>query len=272
MDKFTKKLELYNVYAEFLSYNSENNNIITKLYDFIIDFYELPKNDHSSQYENYEIEQCIIFDKFPIDFVKEIINRFINGRIYNCIVYEEVKKFLYKHWNDEIIVPEVEKITKILIEVANFTRDDYCDIMRNPKNPRFNAEKHYVYYVFWLYCFYPMLDNYEELIIKLINLVYLDDAQDELLNGLLHISSEKLVNFYNKFLINVSESRNAINNSHCFDLWSTGTGAYFQNIEIIKKLKSELKYDIFNDPCLENFWINEYNGSQIARIKELLQT
>ena len=31
----------------------------------------------------------------------------------------------------------------------------------------------------------------------------------------------------------------------------SATGAYSQNIEIIKKLKSELKYDIFNDHCLE---------------------
>ena len=253
---------------------------INKLYEFIIDFYELKRDkedniDFYNEINNLNISIgtknyfCIILDYFPKDFVIEIINRFINERIYNYLVYEEVKKYLYSHWNDNIVKEQVDKIKNILIETSNFTKDEYYDILHNYNNPKYNHEKHYKYYVCWLYCFYPLLDNYEDLILKLVNLVYLDDGQDELLDGLLKMPSKKLVNFYNHFLLNVCKSKNAINQDKCFNIWSIATGAYQQNIEIIKKLKFEENYNILEDELLYDFWLNDENKMHIEDIKKL---
>jgi hypothetical protein len=128
---------------------------------FIEQFYELDHHgciDNDTKIinglDNYEV---IIFDIFPINTVKQIIKLFIDNRVYNDYNYTEIKKYLYSHWKDEQISEIVKEITDILIEVPNFTKDEYNDILKNPENPRYDSDKHYMYYVFWLYCFYPLI-------------------------------------------------------------------------------------------------------------------
>jgi hypothetical protein len=164
----------------------------------------------------------------------------------------------------------VKQITDILIETANFTKEEYEDIMTNSKNPRYNREKHYVYYVFWLYCFYPLVENYEELLLKLVNLVHLEDAQDELMDGLFRIESDKLLPFYKKFLIAVWKSNN-YRNDNCFSLFSYGTGSIRENAKIMEKLKDELDWDVFSDPELQEFWSDEDNLIYIDDVKESIE-
>lgn len=213
--------------------------------------------------KNYSI---IIFDYFPIDIVKCIIQIFINKRIYNDYIYMEVKKYLYSHWKDDLVKDNVYQITNILIETANFSKEEYLDIMTNPKNHKYNREKHYIYYVFWLYCFYPLIEGYAELILKLVNLVYLNDAQDELMDGIERIESTKLLPFYKKFILTVWKSCN-YKGTYCFDLFGGGTGSFSQNVRIIKKLKKDLGWDIFTDDDLKEFWLDFVASSIIEYIK-----
>jgi hypothetical protein len=217
--------------------------------------------------ENYSV---IIFDYFPIEIVKKIIQYYVDNKIYNSYINIEIKKFLYSHWKDDLVKDIVQQITDILIETANFTKEEYLDIMSNPKNQRYNFKKHYIYYVFWLYFFYPLIEGYEELIIKLVNIVHLEDAQDELLNGIELIESTKLLVFYKKFILEVWKSCN-YRGTMCFDLFNTATGSFGQNVRIIKKLKKDLGWNIFTDDDLQDFLNDNLNSLNIQYIKKDLE-
>jgi len=193
-------------------------------------------------------ENIILFEYFPFNIVKYIIELFISNRIMNDYVYTEVKKYIYKHWNDDNISDIVAEIKNTLVEVTTFTKEEYKDIICNENNPKYNRQKHYIYYIHWLYCFYPLLDNYEDLIIKLINIVFLDDAQDELMDGIFRIESTKLLPFYKKFVLSVKNSSNALNEMPCFNLYCSGTGAYQQHRKILNKLKKDLNYNVYTEP------------------------
>lgn len=237
--------------------------------DFLAEFYELGREHYEEEEkinQGSNNKKIVLFDAFPLEFVKRIIQLFIDNRIYNELLYNEVKKFVYSHWNDEICQDLIKQITDILTETANFSRETYRDIFWC-KHPTYKS--HCKYYVFWLYCFYPMLDNYEDLILKLVNLVFLDDAQDQLLYGIYDIESKKLLPFYKKFLLTVWKSKNCINDSECFDWRSIGTGALFQNAKICNKLKKELNWDIFTDPDFEEFWKDKDNSYKIDEWKNL---
>lgn len=265
---------------------NKDENLLTK---FIKNFYLIQDIDYGeevycqteetkekeiinqSNYENgIENFSIVLFDCFPVELVEQIIQLFIDNRIYNHYVYPEVKKYLYLHWKDNKVPNQVKQITNILIETANFTKEEYADIITNFENPRYNKNKHYVYYVFWLYCFYPLVENYEELLLKLVNLVHLEDAQDELMDGLFRIESKKLLPFYKKFLIAVWKSNN-YRNDQCFDLFSYGTGAIQENAQIMKKLKDELGWDVFNEPELKEFWNDKENSNQISKLIEIMK-
>ena len=301
MNNFETKLELEknDIYKNYLkslkkaniSLNKELKNISEasahdNLTKFISDFYKFKNIDYQKMSEkeiktreiqnhykykhglnNYSV---ILFNHFPVDFVKQVIQIFIDNRIYNDIIYTEIKKFLYANWKNETIKDVVDQITNILVETANFTKEEYKDIMTNSSNPRYNFKKHYSYYVFWLYCFYPLIDGYQDLILKLVNIVYLDDAQDELMDGILKINSVELLPFYKKFIITVWKSCN-YRYRQCFDLFFSATGAFSQNIDIIKKLKKDLTWDIFSDSELQEFWTHNDNIDLIDRIKEALE-
>lgn len=209
---------------------------------------KINEQNYTNGLENYSI---IIFEYFPIDLVKRIIQLFIENCIYNNFIYMEIKKFLFKYWKDQKVSNIVNQITDILVKTANLSKDEYLNIL-SETDLKSGNKKYSKYYLFWLYFFYPLIDEYEELIMKLINLVYLDDAQDELMNGLLRIESDKLLPFYKKFFIGVLKS-SCVYGINCFDLFGSGTGSYVQNLQIIKKLKIELDWDFFSDQDLQDF-------------------
>lgn len=271
-------LNVHQIYETF-DWNIENDEI-RKMYLEDYQLRQYHKNVERQNDINFEKKlgnfNIVIFDDFPIEEVKDLLQHFIDNRIYNQPIWMELVKFVYKHWNDDIIKNQVDEIKDTLIEVTNMSNVEYADILTNVKNPKYNGKKHYVYYVFWLYIFYPLFDNCEELLLKLVSIVYIDDAQDGLLDGLFYMDSNKLVKFYNKFLIAVHNSDKTQDISkfyfgrRCFELWSTGTGAFTQNVNIIKKLKNDIGYDIFTDELLLDFWNDDENKIEIEHIKKKL--
>lgn len=224
---------------------------------------KINKQNYTNGLENYSI---IIFEYFPIDLVKRIIQLFVEKCIYNNFIYIEIKKFLFKYWKDQKVSNIVNQITEILVKTANLSKDEYLNILYET-DLKTNKKKHSKYYLFWLYFFYPLIDKYEELIMKLINLVHLDDAQDELMYGLQRIESTKLLPFYKKFFIGVLKS-SCVYGINCFDLFDSATGSYIQNLQIIKKLKIELGWDFFSDPDLQDFITEPENLHTIECIQK----
>jgi hypothetical protein len=109
------------------------------------------------------------------------------------------------------------------------------------------------------------LDNYEELIFKLVNLIHLNDAQDELMYGIYQINAPTLLPFYKKFIINVLNSANNHScNRPCFPLFDSGTGSHWQQLLIIKKLKNELNWNMFEDKELMEYF-NDPKNEELLR-------
>jgi hypothetical protein len=227
---------------------------------------KLNRLNYANGVKNYSI---IIFDYFPIELVKQIIQIFIDNCVYNDIIYVEIKKYLWVYWNEEKISDITNQITSILINTANLSKDEYVKIL-NDYIPGTDQKKYSKYYLFWLYFFYPLIPGYEELVIKLVNLVYLNDAQDELMDGISRIESNELLPFYKKFIVGVWKSSN-VYGTICFDLFGGGTGSFSQNVRVIKKLKEDLNWDIFSDPDLQEFWIDPDNSLSIEHIKRDLE-
>lgn len=222
----------------------------------------LNRSNYTNGLENYFI---IIFDYFPNNLVKKIIQLFIDNCIYNDIIYMEIKKYLWINWKEEKVSDITNQIKSILTKTANLTKEEYSNIL-GEYIPGTSQKKYSKYYLFWLYFFYPLIPGYEELIIKLVNLVHLEDAQDDLMDGLVRIESNELLPFYKKFIVEVWKSSN-IYGRNCFDLFGGGTGSFSQNVCVIKKLKEDLNWDIFLDPDLQDFWADPDNLSSIEHIK-----
>jgi hypothetical protein len=69
--------------------------------------------------------------------------------------------------------------------------------------------------------------------LKLINFVFLNDAQNMLMYGIYQMEHSTTISFHKKFLRNENDSRG------CFDIFSNETGAINQ-FKIIKKLYEKL--------------------------------
>jgi hypothetical protein len=230
----------------------------------------------------------IVIDQFPKEQIAKLIVEFVNERnrkgAYICDFYYKLDliKYLYSHWYDyqntnnvyeQIINEQINLIKKQLIEVGMMRYEDYWDMIENPKNPRYNREKHYTYYLDWLYCFYPLLENGEELILQLVQKVYLDDSQDNLLLGILKMEVNKLAVFYKKFLLAIWKA-NINTQRSCFNLFNSSTGALAENVKIIYRVGRELGYDYFEelitDKLLRDFWADDSHFDVITIIREEL--
>lgn len=283
---YLKLLKKQKITLECEFINIEHSNDC--LTDLINNFYEYEKIDYSKpSKKNSNIEKqneinfetglsnysVIIFDYFPLDYVKKICQIFITRHLYfsKSSIYWEVKKFLYSHWKDVELQDITGQITEILVRTASLTNKEYKQILNNTSH--FCTEYSSRYYVYWLYCFYPLVAGYDDLIIKLVNVVYLGDAQDELLHGIEKINSPELLPFYKKFIVAVWKSRyqEEYDDLQCFQLFCKGTGSLRQNVLIIKKLKKDLNWDIFADPDLQEFWLDDYNFKQIKCVKDMLE-
>ncbi len=240
-------------------YNYEVNLESFDMYEEDLLFQKLRKNIEFSNkqktiigVENYNV---VLFNSFPIQTVKYIINQtfFQESGIFSYL-FIEIKKFLYTNWNN----PELSDITQ---KITNILENEYWENQIEKSTHQYS----------WLLCFLPLLNNGEELIFKLVNTAFLTDTQDELLEGIKQMESNRLLEFYKKFLLAVWKSSNIFNQAKCFELWSWGTSALEQNCSIISKLQKELNWNIFEDSDLKEFWEDEANKSEIEEIKEYLK-
>lgn len=199
---------------------------------------------------NFDI---VLLDDFPVEMVKKYIQYFINNKNCGC-AYTEIIKYVYKYWDNNKIKTEVDEIKKILADIANTNPVDYNNILTNCANPEYHYRRYHI--------FYPLLENYEELILKLVSFTYLSNAQDYLLDGIYLMDSSKLKHFYKKLLVALEENLEHPKR-HCFNPWRTESRAFSQNIKIIKKLKDTENYDLLTDEDLKEYLIKH---KQIAKI------
>ena len=236
-NKYLEYLEFKNTYtfdsdSDFVNFEDIDDNYILDKY--LEKYYDISSDDYSQKY--YDLSYNILRG-FPTDVLKNIMELNFETRkvCYKTLLHIEIVKYIYHIWDNKEHELHfiVNKIKNHLIETANMDPVEYYD----KNNPKYNRDKHYIYYTWWLYCFYPLLEDGDDLIIKLVNFVYLEDAQDMLMYGIYQMESKKLYNFFKKLLIAL-HNRTLTDAKGCFDMFESGTGALGQFTMIIDKLNS----------------------------------
>ncbi|AUL79329.3 putative orfan [Tupanvirus soda lake] len=249
------------------------------------------KNKEMQYFNKYYDLNFNILKNFPKEYVLDLLEKNFESRsiCYSNLVHIELVKYTYQIWNyyigkesNHFLYPEnelcklINKIKYHLLEVANMSEKEYYDILRNDENPRFNRKKHYIYYTWWLYAYYPLMENAEDLILKLIDFVYLNDAQDMLLYGIYQMDPIRLAPFMKKFMLKlfqqeidqISGTRTC---SECFCMWSSGTGAWSQMVRILGKLHKN-GFDLMTDPNLVDvFGCEKSDGTIGSYIPEIYE-
>jgi len=195
---------------------------------------------------------------YDINF--NIIRNFIT--ILTNYLYIEVVKYMYYIWNkpniSDNIRQKIDIIKNHLIETANLSKKEFEDIIYNPKNPKYKWRQH-GYYTSCLYVYYPLLDNWQDLIIKLINVVpRLSDAQDMLMYGIYQVDSEKLFPFMKVFLETLMARDHFSHDTWtgCFDITCEGIGALQQFVLIVNKLRDD-GYNFLENIDIDNITYDE---------------
>jgi hypothetical protein len=249
--KFTYEIKDDCDYQRSIEFGWEKEQDLDK---YILNKYLESKYDQDNDQDDnryYDLQFNILRD-FPTSFIREIMEVNFNSRrvCYKDFLHIELVKYTYHIWNDRSheLYDIVDRISSHLVEVANMSSEQYYDILHNKDNQKYDSGKHYMYYTWWLYAYYPLLEDGEELILKLIKFAYLEDAQDMLMYGIYQMEHCRLFNFTKKFMVALDEASKV--GRGCFDLFTSGTGATGQFKRIIDKLK-ERDYDILNDKEIE---------------------
>ena len=256
------------------------NNYDPKNYDelYLLEtFLNTRYGDDNDQTKYYDLEFRIMHD-FPEEFLLKLVQLNFEGRniCYKTLVHIEIVKLLYHVWGKDSIYSEtINKIEEHLIETVNMDPEEYYDILYNKSNPRYDRDRNYVYYSWWLYCYLPLMENSDELILKLVDLVYLEDAQDMLLYGIYQMNVTKLSQLVKKFMLAVDEQyekRRLTKHTKpiCFELFCGGTGAWGQMERILKKLYIN-GYDLISDPDLQKLYkYTDRNNVECSYVSEIL--
>ena len=228
-------------------------------------FFEKFYDDDETFEKEYDLSYCMIKD-FPDDIINSLIEANLNTRsiCYKHHLHIELVKYIYRIWNDQdnYSFNILTKLKNHLIETATMDKEEYYDILKNPNNKLYYPNRNYIYYSWWLYCFYPLLENGEELILKLIDFVYLEDAQDMLMYGIYQMDCNKLYSFFKKFVLALHKQKQSMEQKPCFYLFETGTGAFGQFDRIKNKLH-ENGYNILDDPDLQEIYkFTDRNGNE----------
>ena len=258
------------MYAEYLefekNYNYDTDPYIKdisddiKKYGLTIDYYtgkyyilsifiESKYKDEQAKYENgkyyygkmnddkYYDLNFNIFKEFPNEFVNQLINETIWVYLVPILVRIELTKYIINKWSELDIV---QKIKDHLLETVTLTYDE-IQSKRSKLEEKYNT--HYsLYYTDWLYCFYYLLPNYEELIIKLMNILNLDDGSEFLFWGIYQLEPERLNKFFKRFLLECHKVH--------LDPYHESTGSIHDTKYILKKLKNH-GYNLMADPELQ---------------------
>ncbi len=129
LDKFIKKMYNYKDHGD-KDFNEDNHHKNTgKLYDF----------------------DCIVINDFPVSLIKQLLDiDFETKKIAysNICLHHDLIKYLYANWNNINIKKKTNRLKNHLIDTANGLMNKI-------------GETHYLYYTFWLYSYYPLLDDGE---------------------------------------------------------------------------------------------------------------
>ncbi|XWV24997.1 putative ORFan [Tupanvirus deep ocean] len=298
---------------EYGYFDTQSYGEIYLLQHFLFEIYEYDYSYNSNQYfgiepntePNHKNKEVQYFEKyydlnfnilrcFPKEYVLELLEKNFEDRsiCYNNLVHIELVKYTYHIWNNyvgkecsDFTYPEnefcklINKINDHLFEVANMDEKEYYDILRNDENPRFDRKKNYIYYTWWLYAYFPLMDNAENLILKLVDFVYLNDAQDMLLYGIYQMQPSRLAPFMKDLMLKLfqQEVDHATGKrvcGECFYMWCGGTGAWSQIIRILGKLYNN-GFDLMADPDLVDVFGCETSdgkiGSHIPEIYKIIK-
>ena len=268
-------------YEEFLKFKQEKENSGEKPDEINtnVDVEVQLLNDFLSKFPSEECETLSInpLEGFPIPLIDKVLHVHFNIRTY-CFsaIHYAIVKYIFNFWTklnaknftqeeleqNQKIISWIEVIKNHLIEVANMNKEEYEDIMWNSRNPRYNRGKHYMYYTWWLYGYFPLIENGDELILKLLQIVFIDDAQDMLLWGILQINdSTRIFNLLKQILL-ILHQQDKDGKRQAFDPFSSGTGALSEIILLFDKLRLsvdengvDLKTKFLSDPELSDVWI-----------------
>lgn len=215
--KFKKDLEFEDDYKEIIKLHSCDQLNHTE-FDIVFQYFlNSEENDIITLYD-------VVLNDFPQEITTDIIQRFVSNRTTFLSKYlEEVIKFISSNWESDTIKIEVELIKNTLSQLVN---SNYIDL-----------KYHY------LFAFFVKLDKWNEIISFLIEQTKLENIQDSLLIGLSLVDPNEMSFFIANFLLKIISN-------NCFDIFKLETGSLEQICTII----FNLKYDIFDDPKLVDFW------------------
>lgn len=215
---------------EPLSLPIDHINHLSTINEYLFNKYDRKDDCIIEEDEYFDLNKCFIKSLNKEVILDVSIQILLNGEFLFSILYIEVVKYFYSIWNSPDNDPRFQSIINIiskhLIETSNLTSQEYNQKL-NERNAGDIKGVSFRYYTWWLYVFYPLLPNANQLILKLMEIVYLDDAQDSLLYGIYQMKKEQLIDFFPYFL-------HHLNTFRCFDPNSTGTGAKKQ-MELIRK-------------------------------------
>lgn len=258
---------MYNKYIAYLK-NSDTHSL-DKLNDFFESIYS---NNDDESLSWYDLNHKAFID-FPIKIIIDVINNHISGEHfyeYRTMNYEIIK-YIYSIWNTYANIPYINKpkvyphnelyeciftIKEILLFLSKCTKQQYIKKIKSSSYPF----KSRMYYSHWLYCYFPLLDDCHSKMIHFLNYVFLDDAQDSFMFGLYCMNPNNLFNFMidmiplieNKNDNKTSTGLSVLDSNVCFDIIDSGTGANWQFMMIIKKLKKH-NYDLLNHPNIQKY-------------------
>lgn len=276
----------YKLYLDFdLKYDVEKD----EHYNDDDEYYTLLKyletiyiTDQSDNYDKldknkYNDMEFNVIRDFHYGILLDLITRNFRTRdiCYKGILHREVYKYICHIWKKydkidikDIPYPEsqlkecIDTIKQHLIETSNLTQEEYDDILCNPKNKKYDSRRNYRYYSWWLYGYLPLFENGEKLIMKIIEITNIDDAQDVLLDSIYDMEPCRLNKFIKPFLLKLHEQRKTKRNGPCFEMWCNGTGAGGQMVNIFKKLYNA-GYNLFMDKELDCIFYDEKHKKEI---------
>jgi len=265
-----------NYYDEFIShkkknYNEDAKNLIDSddyLNDFLYEKYHYPRSNFITK--KYDLNYNIIRDFPKKKILRWLEVTFKSPRIRyddTTELHLELIKFIFYIWDkndDEDYVLYIQKIKSHLIELVNMSANEYNDIITDIENPKYSI-KNYFYNKFWLYSCCVLMDNCEDLIIKLIDIIDLKDSEYDLLYGLEQIDIGRLFILCKKIML-VIKQQNNFDREPCFEIENSSG---FSNL-LLKLCKNG--YDVINDQqFIDIFTIPCSNGSTFENILVQLQ-
>ena len=261
-DRYLLEGFLFDVYGYDYAYNATHYFGVKPVAD---SDEKINEKEYFLKYNDLEFN---VLQSFPKEIVLGFAKQNFEGRsiCYYNLLHIELVKYTYHIWKkfvnkspDNFEYPDnefcilINKIQEHLLEVVYMDVDKYYDILQNSRNPRFDSKKNYIYYTWWLYAYLPLLDEPEEKILKLVDFVYLNDAQDMLLYGIYQMNTTILAPLMKKLMLTLWKQEEALPGIRgprpCYEMWSGGTGAWTQTVDILGKLY-HAGYNLMEDPEL----------------------